>query len=132
MDSTLPSTFATCGRFEYSMSSDFGRYIDHTLLRPTCTIADVRRLCMEASDYGMAAVCVFPAHVFVARKELRDTDVKVSTVIAFPFGATFTEVKSAEIRAAAAAGADEADIVINITQFKSGEDAAVEYEMQYL
>ena len=111
---------------------DFGRHIDHTLLRPTGTTTDVSRLCTEARDYAMAAVCVFPSHVSLAREILRNTRVKVATVIAFPFGATYTEVKAAEMRTAASMGANEADIVINISLLKSGADTAVEAEMQYL
>jgi deoxyribose-phosphate aldolase len=114
------------------MPNDFGRYIDHTLLRPTATADDVRRLCKEARDYAMAAVCVFPYYVPLAREILRNTRVKIATVIAFPFGVTFTEVKAAEMRASAAKGADEADFVINISLLKSRDDAAVEAEMQYL
>ena len=114
------------------MSNDFGRYIDHTLLRPTATVDDVRRLCREARDHAMAAVCLFPHYVPLAREILRNTRIKIATVIAFPFGVTFTEIKAAEMRAAAARGADEADFVINIAQLKSGDDAAVETEMQFL
>jgi deoxyribose-phosphate aldolase len=112
--------------------ADFARHIDHTLLRPTGTTTDVSRLCTEARDYAMAAVCVFPSHVSLAREILRNTRVKVATVIAFPFGATYIEVKAAEMRTAASMGANEADIVINISLLKSGADAAVEAEMQYL
>jgi len=114
------------------MPADFGRHIDHTLLRPTATTADVSRLCKEARDYDMAAVCVFPSHVSLARESLRNTHVKVATVIAFPFGVTYSEVKAAEMRTAASMGANEADIVMNISLLKSGADAAVEAEMQYL
>lgn len=114
------------------MPNDFGRHIDHTLLRPTGTVQDVRRLCGEARDHAMAAVCIFPHFVPLAREVLRNTRVKIATVIAFPFGVTFTEIKAAEMRTAAARGADEADFVINIALLKSGDDAAVEAEMQYL
>jgi len=114
------------------MPSDFGRHIDHTLLRPTGTTSDVSRLCREARDYDMAAVCVFPSHVSMAREILRNTRIKVATVIAFPFGVTYSEVKAVEMRTAASMGANEADIVINISLLKSGADAAVEAEMQYL
>ena len=106
--------------------------IDHTLLTANATTADVSRLCTEARDFAMAAVCIFPCHVALAREILRSTRVKIATVIAFPFGVTFTEVKAAEMRAAAAQGADEADIVMNISLLKSGNNAAVETEMQYL
>jgi deoxyribose-phosphate aldolase len=114
------------------MKSDFGRHIDHTLLRPIGTTDDIRRLCREAVDYGMAAVCVFPSYIPMARDLLKDTRVKIATVIAFPFGVTFTEIKEAEMRSSASRGADEMDFVINIASLKSGEDKAVEQEMQYL
>jgi deoxyribose-phosphate aldolase len=114
------------------MPSDFGRYLDHTLLRPTATAADVRRLCGEAIHHAMAAVCIFPSFVSLAREELRHSRVRIAAVIAFPFGATLTEVKEYELRLAAARGADEADFVINIAALKSGDEAAVEAEMQRL
>jgi len=114
------------------MSNDFGRYIDHTLLRPAGTAADVRQLCAEAVEHGMAAVCVFPSYVRQARDLLKDSRVGIATVIAFPFGVTFTEVKEAELRAAAALGAGEADFVINIAALKSGDASSVEKEMQHL
>ena len=114
------------------MKSDFGRHIDHTLLRPIGTTTDIRRLCTEAIEYGMAAVCIFPSYVPMAREILKDSRVKIATVIAFPFGVTFTETKEAEMRTSAARGADEMDFVINIAALKSGEDRAVEQEMEYL
>ena len=114
------------------MKSDFGRYIDHTLLRPIGTTTDIRRLCTEAIEYGMAAVCIFPSYVPMAREILKDSRAKIATVIAFPFGVTFTETKEAEMRASAARGADEMDFVINIAALKSGEDKAIEQEMEYL
>jgi deoxyribose-phosphate aldolase len=114
------------------MKSDFGRYIDHTLLRPIGTTNDIRRLCTEAIDYGMAAVCIFPSYVPIARDLLKGARVRIATVIAFPFGVTFTEIKEAEMRSSATRGADEMDFVINIAALKSGEDKAVEDEMQHL
>jgi len=101
------------------MPSDFGRYIDHTSLRPTATEADIRRLCSEAAKFGMAAVCVFPSFVSLSREVLKNSRVLIATVIGFPFGVTFTEVKETELRVAAAQGADEADFVINIASLKS-------------
>ena len=80
----------------------------------------------------MAAVCIFPSYVPMAREILKDSRVKIATVIAFPFGVTFTETKEAEMRTSAARGADEMDFVINIAALKSGEDRAVEQEMEYL
>jgi deoxyribose-phosphate aldolase len=114
------------------MSSDFGRYIDHTLLRADCTAKDVRRLCAEAIEHSMTAVCVFPSHVSIARGALQNSLVKIAAVIAFPFGATLTTVKETEMRATVSAGADEADVVINISCLKSGDEGAVEEEMHQL
>ena len=114
------------------MKSDFGRHIDHTLLRPIGTTNDIRRLCTEAIEYGMAAVCIFPSYIPMARDLLKGSRVKIATVIAFPFGVTFTEIKEAEMRSSAARGADEMDFVINIAALKSGDDKSVEDEMQYL
>jgi len=114
------------------MPNDFGRHIDHTLLRPTGTAADVRQLCTEAIEHGMSAVCIFPSYVALARDVLKDSRVRIATVIAFPFGVTFTEIKEAELRAAAALGAGEADFVINIAALKSGDASSVETEMQHL
>src|SRR2546426_10482209 len=114
------------------MKSDFGRHIDHTLLRPIGTTNDIRRLCTEAIEYGMAAICIFPSYIPMARDLLKGTRVKIATVIAFPFGVTFTEIKEAEMRASAARGGDEMDFVINIAALKSGEDKSIEEEMQYL
>ena len=86
------------------MKSDFGRYIDHTLLRPIGTPTDIRKLCTEAIEYGMAAVCIFPSYVPLARDLLKGSRVKIATVIAFPFGITFTEIKEAEMRSSAMSG----------------------------
>jgi deoxyribose-phosphate aldolase len=114
------------------MNSEFGRHIDHTNLLATGTATDIRRLCAEAQEYAMAAVCIFPCFVPMAREILKNSRVKLATVIAFPFGATFTEVKEAEMRTAASQGADELDFVVNIPSVKSGDYAAVENEMDRL
>ena len=114
------------------MKPDFGRHIDHTLLRPIGTANDIRRLCDEAIEYGMLAVCIFPSYVPIARDRLKGTRVRIATVIAFPFGVTFTEIKEAEMRATAARGADEMDFVINISALKSSDDKSVEEEMHHL
>ena len=114
------------------MPTDFGRHIDHTLLNPQATQAEIRQLCSEAARHAMAAVCIFPSYVPLAREALKGSRIKIATVIAFPFGATFTEAKESELRVSAANGADEADFVINIGAMKSGEDHAVEMEIEYL
>ena len=95
--------------------------IDHTLLKPEATRADIRRLCREAREYGFATVCVNPYWTAAAREELAGSAVKVCTVVGFPLGATFSAVKQAEAQAALEAGAQEIDMVINIGALRSGE-----------
>ncbi|MBD0355979.1 MAG: 2-deoxyribose-5-phosphate aldolase, partial [Rubrobacter sp.] len=69
---------------------EFAKTLDHTLLKPDATEGDVRNLCREAAHYHFAAVCVLPCYVRLAARELRGTDVKVATVVSFPFGADET------------------------------------------
>ena len=99
---------------------DLARYIDHTLLRPDATAADIDRLCAEAKEYGFAAVCINPAWVRRAAVNLRGSQVPVASVVGFPFGASTSEVKALEARRAIRDGAREIDMVINIGALKSG------------
>jgi len=98
---------------------DLARYIDHTLLRPEATAADIDRLCAEAREHGFAAVCINPTWVRRAADQLRGTKVAVASVIGFPFGAGTTDVKAMEARRAIRDGAREIDMVINIGALKS-------------
>jgi deoxyribose-phosphate aldolase len=109
-------------------------YIDHTLLKPTATHIDINKICNEALVYGFAAVCVPPPLVRTAHSLLKDTtpEVKVATVIGFPFGYSTAKAKSAEVRQAIADGADELDIVINLVALKEGDWDFLEEEMQQL
>ena len=95
--------------------------IDHTLLRSDATYGDIENLCREALDFGFHSVCINPFFVKSAKALLKDSQVKVTTVIAFPLGATLTDVKVYEAMNAALLGADELDIVINIGALKSGD-----------
>jgi deoxyribose-phosphate aldolase len=99
---------------------DLARYIDHTLLKPDATAADIDRLCGEAREFGFAAVCINPTWVQRAADQLRGSDVAVASVVGFPFGATRAEVKAFETRRAIRDGAREIDMVINIGALKSG------------
>ena len=108
---------------------EFAKTVDHTLLSPEATEGDIRRLCQEAARYHFAAVCVLPCHVRLAARELRGTDVKVATVVSFPFGADTTVVKAAAVRDAIQGGASEIDVVMNISKFLSGEFAYVAEEL---
>lgn len=94
-------------------------YIDHTVLKPTTLIADVENLCAEATQYNFAAVCVPPLFVKKAKELTAGSGVKVATVIGFPFGYSAVEAKVAEIVLAIIDGADELDMVINISAVKN-------------
>ena len=96
-------------------------YIDHTVLKPTTTIGDVEKICAEAIQYQFAAVCVPPLYVKKAKKLLGDSSIKVATVIGFPFGYAAIEAKVAELVLAIIDGADELDVVINISAIKNND-----------
>lgn len=99
------------------------QYIDHTLLKPGATEADVIRICKEAAAHQFASVCINPCHVALAKKLLKGSGVKVCTVIGFPLGANTSETKAFETERAYADGCDEFDMVLNIGYLK-----AMEYE----
>ncbi|HSW41465.1 MAG TPA: deoxyribose-phosphate aldolase [Patescibacteria group bacterium] len=100
--------------------ADLARYIDHTLLKPDATAADIDRLCAEAAEHHFAAVCLNPTWVRRAAESLRGSGVAVASVVGFPFGAATTEAKAFETRRAIRDGAREIDMVINIGALKSG------------
>ncbi|MDB5280121.1 MAG: deoxyribose-phosphate aldolase [Ferruginibacter sp.] len=96
-------------------------YIDHTVLKPTTLVADVEKLCAEAIQHQFAAVCVPPLFVKKAAGLLAGSSVKVATVIGFPFGYSAIEAKVAETVLAIVDGADELDLVINISALKNND-----------
>ncbi|AKP46975.1 deoxyribose-phosphate aldolase [Bacillus smithii] len=104
--------------------------IDHTLLKADATKDDIVRLAEEAKKYGFASVCVNPFWVKTAYEILKDTDVKVCTVIGFPLGATTPEVKAFETTNAIQNGAEEVDMVINIGALKSRDLELVENDIR--
>ncbi len=95
--------------------------IDHTVLKPTTTIADVKKVCKEAIQYHFAAVCIPPIFVKEAKRLTSSTTVKTATVIGFPFGYSAVEAKIAEIVLALVDGVDELDMVINIAALKNND-----------
>ncbi len=99
--------------------------IDHTILKPEATAAQVKQLCDEAREHGFAAVCVNPGRVALAAESLKGTAVQVCTVAGFPLGATLTRAKADETRAVIEAGATEVDMVLNLGALKDGDDALV-------
>ena len=113
------------GSFDVSIA----RMIDHTLLKPEATRQQVEELCAEAKQYGFASVCINPSFVKLCAQLLRDTSVKVCTVIGFPLGATSTDAKAFETERAIRDGAREVDMVINIGMLKSGEYDYVERDI---
>lgn len=103
------------------LAEDPGRVvslIDHTLLRPEATEADIAQLCREARQYHFASVCINPTHVRFAAQQLQNSGVNVCAVVGFPLGATTTQEKLTETEHAIAAGATEIDMVINIGALK--------------
>ncbi|MBY5006228.1 deoxyribose-phosphate aldolase [Streptococcus suis] len=94
------------------------KYIDHTILKPDTTQEQVEKVLAEAKEYDFASVCINPTWVAFAAEGLKDTDVKVCTVIGFPLGANTPAVKAFETKDAIANGADEIDMVINIGALK--------------
>ena len=100
---------------------DYAKMIDHTLLKPEATKEQVKNLCEEAVQYGFHSVCVNSSFVYYCAELLKDSDVKVCTVIGFPLGAMSTAGKAAEAQAAVADGAEELDMVIHVGMIKSGD-----------
>ena len=113
-----------------NVPADLARIIDHTLLKAEATYSEIERLCAEAKEYGFASVCVNPVWVSKAYDILKETDVKVCTVIGFPLGAATAEVKAFETENAIANGATEVDMVINIGLLKCGRDDEVEEDIR--
>lgn len=106
------------------------KLIDHTLLKPDAKAEDIKRLCAEARQYDFMSVCVNPGYVALASKELKGSDVKVCTVIGFPLGANTTETKCFEATDVVNKGAEEVDMVINISKAKDHDYAYVEDEIR--
>lgn len=113
-----------------SKQKNISHYIDHTLLKPDATQEQIITLCTEAKEYEFASVCVNPYWVSLCRDQLKESPVKVCTVIGFPLGANTTVVKVAETLQAIEDGADEVDMVINISALKSGKDIDVEADIR--
>jgi len=108
---------------------NIARLIDHTLLRPDATDADIILLCEEAVEHGFYAVCMHPSFVKKSRHVLSASKVKISAVIGFPLGANMSNVKQYEALEAVFSGADELDIVMNTGFVKSHNWEAVEKEV---
>ena len=121
----LPPQPVSAETMGVTSAGDLARFIDHTLLKPEATREQIENLCREAIEYEFFAVCVNSVYVPFCAELLGGSPVKVCTVVGFPLGASSSEAKAFEASDAAAKGADELDMVINIGRLKSGEYAAV-------
>ncbi|MBE6883863.1 MAG: deoxyribose-phosphate aldolase [Ruminococcaceae bacterium] len=112
------------------MNKPINKYIDHTILKPFATEADIEKLCAQAKQYNFASVCINPCYVSLAAKLLEGTDVNICTVIGFPLGANTTHIKAAETEQAYYDGCDEFDMVINVGQLKAKNYAYVKRDIE--
>ncbi|UVO16032.1 deoxyribose-phosphate aldolase [Mesomycoplasma ovipneumoniae] len=100
---------------------NFNKLIDHTILKAQTTSQDIKNLIAEAKKYNFGAICIAATWVKLAKQELKDTDIKIVTVIGFPLGNQVSAVKQKEASLAIMHGADEIDMVMNIGKFKEKE-----------
>ena len=105
-------------------------HIDHTTLKIDTKKSEIKKLCSEAEANNFYAVCVPPYFVRNASMLLKDCDVKIATVIGFPLGYSATPSKAAEIQKAIDDGADELDVVINVSAVKSGDWSYVQNDIK--
>jgi deoxyribose-phosphate aldolase len=104
--------------------------IDHTLLKPDATAAEIEKLCREAAEFGFATVCINPTWVAFCARFLRGSRVGVCSVVGFPLGATTPDVKQYETRRVIFDGASEVDMVLNVGALKSGDLRLVEQDIE--
>lgn len=112
------------------MNSSLAKYIDHTLLRPGASEAELKQTCEQAREFGFYSVCVYWNEVGKAAAYLRGSDVLPIAVVGFPSGTVPTAEKVSETRAAVGAGAREIDMVINREFLKAGKDAEAKADIQ--
>lgn len=106
------------------------KYFDHTILKPDVKKEDVIKICEEAKEFDFYSVCINPYYVGLVKEQLEETDVKVTSVIGFPLGASISEVKAFEAQKAIEDGADEIDMVINISALKNKDYSYVENDIK--
>lgn len=100
---------------------ELAQYIDHTMLNSNATESDIKKLCNEAKEYGFYSVCVNPRYVKLAKKYLKNTPIKVVSVVGYPLGETLPEVKQVEAMLAKNDGADELDVVASVSSIVMGD-----------
>lgn len=109
--------------------SPLAAFIDHTLLKPDATLPDIQLLCREAMEHQFFSVCLNPYWITSAKPLLKDSAVKITTVVGFPLGATLPQAKAHETADVIAAGADEIDMVLNIGAALEGHWHFIEHEV---
>ncbi|MGZ4662925.1 MAG: deoxyribose-phosphate aldolase, partial [Arthrobacter sp.] len=105
--------------------AEIAAFIDHTLLKPEASEAEILKVCAEAAEYHFKSVCVNPVWVKTAKNALRGSGVLTCSVVGFPLGATPSDVKTFEARGAVLDGADEIDMVINIAAARANDKGAL-------
>lgn len=107
----------------------YSRYIDHSPLKMDATEEEIIRFCNEAVEYSFHAMVVFPHYISLAKERIRDSGVKLETVVGFPFGNDLISVKEEQAKAYLSLGVDEIDMVMNISAFKSGRTEHVKHDI---
>jgi len=111
------------------LKEELARIIDSTNVKATATKGDIEKLCEDAVEYGFGCVCVNPVYVKLAATLLEGSKVRVCSTIGFPFGVTLSEIKALEAVKAVENGAEELDMVINLSALKSGDYEAVKRDV---
>ncbi|MBS6553100.1 MAG: deoxyribose-phosphate aldolase [Candidatus Gastranaerophilaceae bacterium] len=110
--------------------SELSKYIEHTLLKQDAKKEELQKLFEEAKQYGFLGVCVNPCNIKFAKENLKNSDVKIVTVVGFPLGANLSEVKAFETELAIKDGADEIDMVINVSKLKDRDYDFVQKDIE--
>lgn len=127
---TYEINFAEKAEIVKIMNKNLNLYIEHTLLKPEATLAELDKLLKEAIKYNFKGVCINPVNIKYAKQTLSNTTIKVVTVIGFPLGANLPEIKAFETAKAIKDGADEIDMVINISDVKNGQYQKAELDIK--
>jgi deoxyribose-phosphate aldolase len=109
---------------------EYSKFIDHSPLKMDATESEIIRFCNEAIGYSFHSVVVFPYYIELAKKIIKDSDVKLDTVVGFPFGNELISIKSLQAKEYLDSGADEIDMVMNISAFKSGKTDHVKRDIE--
>lgn len=109
---------------------ELNKYIEHTNLNNTAKLKDIEKLCNEAIKYKFSTVCVYPYYVHLAKQLLKDTNIEVCTVVGFPLGCQTKEAKVYEAIDAVSKGADQIDMVINISALKNKDYEYIKDEIE--